>query len=317
MRKPYIILILLLLASCGPRKSAKSVSVSIACPEEDAEPAVDQDSLSKAYKYVYFGKIGFMERSFREDTLVFPPIEGLVHRSAYAICPTDTCVAEYAVLALRCPPIQPLLNWVADTVRAFVQECPIGNGLSNYNNRELGIPTKHLKSAREICDYYIGQLNHAYDNWHCTRDGDHDVINEQAGLLLADCWNNGNLYTFHRMDWYDWMSCGNNTRESWWTVSATTGKLLTLKDLVMPGKKDKLAELMMAHLTNGRGEIYAEQYPDAFKNNHEVLSLANGCALISEGLVIYFYPYILSIGADGQYDAVIPYSELEGILNSI
>ena len=78
-----------------------------------------------------------------------------------------------------------------------------------------------------------------------------------------------------------------------------------------------MAELMMAHLTNGRGEIYAEQYPDAFKNNHEVLSLANGCALISEGLVIYFYPYILSIGADGQYDAVIPYSELEGILNSI
>ena len=316
MRKLYIILILLLLASCGPRKAAKTVIVNIACPEEDAEPEpeleVIQDSLSKAYKYVYFGKIGFMERSFQEDTLVFPPIEGLVHRSAYAMCPTDTCVAEYAVLALRCPPIQPLLNWVADTVRAFVNECPIGNGLSEYYGRKVTIPTKHLKSDKEICDYYIGQLNHVYDNWHCNGEGDHDVINEQAGLLLADCWSSGNLYTFHRMDWYDWLSCGNNIRESWWTVNAKTGKLLTLKDFVLPGKNDSLATLMMAHLANYGGELYVDQYPS--RNNLEVLSLADGCALLPEGLIIYFYPYILSYGADGEYKAVIPYAELEGIL---
>lgn len=311
MRKLYIILILLL-ASCGPKKSAKSVSIDIACPEE--ELAVEHDSLSTAYKYVFFGKLGFMERTFQEDTLVFPPIEGLVHRSAYAMCPTDTCMAEYVVLALRCPAIQPLLNWVADTVGVFVNECPIGNGLSKYNGREVTIPVRHFKSDKEICDYYIGQLNHVYDNWRCTGEGDHGVINEQAGLLLADCWNNGTLYTFHRMDWYDWLSGGNNTRESWWTVNAKTGKLLTLKDFVMPGKIDSLATLMMAHLANDKGEFYAAQYPDALRNNLEVLSWANGCALTSEGLVIYFYPYNLGSGADGQYNAVIPYAKLGGIL---
>ena len=312
MRKLFFILILLLFASCGPRKTAKSLSENIAYLEE--EEAVVQDSVSTAYKYIFFGKLGFMERSFQEDTLVFPPIEGLVHRSAYAMCPKDTCFAEYAVLALRCPPIQPLLNWVADTVSAFVHECPIGNGLSIYNNGELSIPAKHLKSDREICDYYIGQLNHVYDNWHCTGEGDHDVINEQAGLLLADCWNNGNLYTFHRMDWYDWLSCGNNTRESWWTVNAKTGKLLTLDDMVRQEKKDSLSNLMMAQLVNGRGELYAEQYAEASRNKLEVLSRADGSALISDGLVIYFYPYKLSFGADGQYKAVIPYTQLEGIL---
>ena len=312
MRKLFFILILLLFASCGPRKTAKSLSENIAYREE--EEAVVQDSVSTAYKYIFFGKLGFMERSFQEDTLVFPPIEGLVHRSAYAMCPKDTCFAEYAVLALRCPPIQPLLNWVADTVSAFVHECPIGNGLSIYNNGELSIPAKHLKSDREICDYYIGQLNHVYDNWHCTGEGDHDVINEQAGLLLADCWNNGNLYTFHRMDWYDWLSCGNNTRESWWTVNAKTGKLLSLDDMVRQEKKDSLSTLMMAQLVKGRGELYAEQYAEASRNKLEVLSRADGSALTSEGLVIYFYPYNLSFGSDGQYKAVIPYTELEGIL---
>lgn len=314
MRKLYTILTLLLLASCGPRKAAKSSIAELAYPEVEAESVIDQVSLSKAYKYVYFGKLGFMERTFQEDTLVFPPIEGLVHRSAYAMCPKDTCFAEYAVLALRCPPIQPLLNWVADTVSAFVHECPIGNGLSIYNNVELSIPAKHLRSDKEICDYYIGQLNHVYDNWHCTGEGDHDVINEQAGLLLADCWNNGNLYTFHRMDWYDWLSCGNNTRESWWTVNAKTGKVLTLDDMVRQEKKDSLSNLMMAQLVNGRGELYAEQYAEASRNKLEVLSRADGSALTSEGLVIYFYPYNLSFGSDGQYKAVIPYTELEGIL---
>ena len=312
MKKLYIILILLLLASCSPRKAAKSAIVNIACPVE--EPSVDQDSLSKAYKYIFFGKLGHLERTFQEDTLVFPPIEDLVHRSAYAMCPKDTCVAEYAVLALRCPPIQPLLNWVADTVGAFVHECPIGNGLSIYNDREFSIPVKHLKSDREICDYYIGQLNHVYDTWHCTGKGDHGVINEQAGLLLADCWNNGTLYTFHRMDWYDWLSSGNNTRESWWTVNARTGKLLSLNDMVPPGKRESLSTLMMAHLVNDKGERYAEQYPDAARDNLEVLSWANGSALTSEGLAIFFYPYNLGSGADGEYVAVIPYTELDGIL---
>ena len=314
MRKLYIILTLLLLASCGPRKAAKSSIAELAYPEVEAESVIDQVSLSKAYKYVYFGKLGFMERTFQEDTLVFPPIEGLVHRSAYAMCPKDTCFAEYAVLALRCPPIQPLLNWVADTVRAFANDCPIGHGLSIYNNRDVSIPIRHLKSDEEICDYYIDQLNHVYDNWHCSGEGDHGVINEQAGLLLADCWNSGNLYTFHRMDWYDWLSSGNNTRESWWTVNAKTGKLLTLKDFVLPGKKDSLATLMMAHLANDKGDLYLEQYPDASLNNLDVLSWANGCALTSEGFVIYFYPYNLGSGADGEFVAEIPYAELEGIL---
>lgn len=230
------------------------------------------------------------------------------------MCPKDTCFAEYAVLALRCPPIETLLNWVADTVNTFAHECPIGNGLLTYNEKELDIPKMHFKSAEAICDYYIEHLRHAYDNWHCTGEGDHDSLNEQAGLLLTDCWNVGSFYTFYRIDWYDWMSCGNNARESWWTVDATTGKLLGLKDIVRPEKVDSLSMLMMARLENGKGEYIVQQYPYEPSEYTGVLERANGCALIPEGLVIYFYPYNLGCGADGEYEAVIPYDELKGIL---
>ena len=71
---------------------------------------------------------------------------------------------------------------------------------------------------------------------------------------------------------------------------------------------------MMAHLVNDKGERYAEQYPDAARDNLEVLSWANGSALTSEGFVIFFYPYNLGSGADGEYVAMIPHAELGGIL---
>ena len=54
----------------------------------------------------------------------------------------------------------------------------------------------------------------------------------------------------------------------------------------------------MAHLVNDKGERYAEQYPDAARDNLEVLSWANGSALTSEGLVLFFYPYNLGSGSD-------------------
>lgn len=306
MRRLSFIFFLLLVICCAPKKKTDMVKPELVYPE--------YGFFATDFKYVCFGELGYWDRSFMEDTLLFPPMEGLVHGAAYAMCPADTCFAEYAVLALRCPPIQPLLDWVADTVNTFVHECPIGNGLQTYIEKQLDIPIKHLKSDKEICDYYIGQLQHAYDGWHCTGEGDHNSLNEQAGLLLADCWHTGNLYTFYRIDWYDWLSCGNNNRESWWTIDATSGKLLSLSDFILPERMDTLATLMMSRLINGKDEFILDQYPYNPEEYASVLQRANGCALIAEGLIFYFYPYNLGCGADGEYEAVIPYEELDGIL---
>ena len=295
-----------LLISCGPRTKNTRGDADLIYPSLGL--------FETNFKYLYFGKIGYRDRSFQEDTLVYPPFEGLVHQSAYVICPIDTCFAERAVLALRCPPIQTLLDWVADTVYSFTHECPIGNGLLTYNEKEIDIPKKHFKSAEAICDYYIGKLRHVYDEWHCTGEGDHDSINEQAGLLLAECWNTSYLHTFYRIDWYDWLSAGNNARESWWTVNATTGNLMTLDDFVRPEMKDSLSTLMMPRIINGNGESLIRENTFYTANDKGVLFLADGCALIPEGLVIFFYPYNLGSGAEGEYEAVIPYDKLDGIL---
>ena len=306
MKRLSVVSLVILLICCGPRKNTTTVEAKVALLEIVHSNA--------GYEAIHFGRIGSRDRYFKEDTLSFPPVPGLVHRSVYAKCSKDTCFAEYAVLALRCPPIQPLLNWLTDSVNTFIQECPIGNGLLTYQDKQLNIKKKYLKSDKAICDYYMNQLQHAYDGWKCTGEGDPDSMNEQAGLLIVDYWSTGDLYTFYRIDWYDWMSCGNNTRESFWTVDATSGKLLGLEDLVLPEKIDTLAALMMPRLVNANDEYIIQQYPYKPEEYTTVLQRADGCALIPEGLVIYFYPYNLGSGADGQYEAIIPYVELNGIL---
>ena len=306
MRRFFPLLIILLLVHCGPKRTASTSVVDVIYPADGL--------FATNYKYLFFGKIGYRDRTFQEDTLVYPPIEGLIHKSAFVMCPTDTCVAERTVLALHCPPVEPLLRWMADTVCAFVDQCPIGGGLLKYNEKSIDVPKKYCNSAEAICDYYIDRLQHSYDGWHCTGEGDSDIINEQAGLLLADSWSVANLCTFYRLDWYDWMSSGNNVRESWWTVDATTGRLLTIDDMVLPEMKDSLASLMMPRLVNGKDNFITQQYHFKQDEYPDILQQANGCALIPEGLVLFFYPYTIGFGSDGQYEAVIPYDELEGIL---
>lgn len=302
-------LFFIILSCAGPqRKAASAVEENLIYPENGF--------FATDFKYIDFGQIGYRDRCFQEDTLQYPPVPGLVHQSVYAMCPTDTCVAEYATLALRCPPIEPLLKWVSDTVSTFIDiDCPVGNGWSIYTEESRKIPTKYFASAEEICEYYMGQLRHIYDDWKCVnKEYDHDLPNEQAGLLLYDYWNSGNLYTFYRIDWYDALSCGNNSRESFWTVDTTTGKTLKLADLVRPDKFDDLSALMMPRLINGKGEYLVNLYDFYTLESKDVLERANGCALIKEGLVIYFYPYNLGCGADGQFEVVIPYEALDGIL---
>ncbi len=302
-------------SSPSPSNGSQVQQHTIAPVKEDlVYPAIGM--IATDFKYVYFGRIGYFDRSFKEDTLVFPPIPGLVHRIAYAMCPTDTCFSEYVALALRCPPIKPLLNWLSDTVRTYIDWFPIGHRLDLATGKQLDIPKKHLKSDKAICDYYIDQLQHVYDGWQCTGgdDHDHDVLNYQAGLLISDCWNSRNLYTFYLAEWNDLMGNGYNNRESFLTIDALTGASLSISDFILPDKFDSLATLMMPRLINDKKEYYIRQADIKPEHYREILDKANGCALIAEGLIIYYYAYNIGFGCDGQYCAVIPYEELHGIL---
>lgn len=268
----------------------------------------------QSYDYIHFGMIGHDVHSFKEDTLVFPPISGLAHHSAYAMCEADTCFAEYSVLALRCPKNGKLYQWLSDRVHEYICNCAFGNARSTYDDTyQIDIKKKYFNSAEKICQYYISELEKIYSDWHCRGEGDPGMFNEQEGLLITDCWHSGDLYTFYESHWYDWLSAGNNCTESFLTVDSRSGKKLELHDIVAPDQYDRLSSLMMPRLKNGNDELLINQGTYTAEDK-DVLSGANGCGFIEEGLIIYFFPYNLGSGAEGAHEAIIPYDELQDII---
>jgi hypothetical protein len=174
-----------------------------------------------------------------------------------------------------------------------------------------------VTSAADICNQYITRIKQTFDRQRCGETTDHGIPNEQFGFMLTDCWRTEEFCTFYEATWYDWMSCGDNTRESYYSVNRATGKVASISDFVSEQDIPKLAELLLKYLKNYSGQLWTHPgFEWVATQPIELLRQMNGCALIREGLIIYYYPYEIGCGADGQFNATIPYQELYGILYS-
>ncbi len=228
-----------------------------------------------------------------EMDVPMPSIEGLYSNSTMWRCHKDTCSATRHLVAVRCPDNAKLLQWLNATLaeRLNVAQC--------HDERD----------AKGLCDYYIDYIksNPAYS---CTGEGAAPL--EQNAVLVADAWNNGRYYTFVVSTWYDMMSNGAPYRTDYFTVDATTGKVLALDDIVDQGKSTLMGKLLWKYLRNG-DSMYAHVSVDkpTIKNGCEILRKMDSCALTQDGLLIHYAPYTIGSGADGEFYALIPYKEIK------
>lgn len=231
------------------------------------------------YKYVKFGMIDPFKIAEPTNTIDIPPIPGLELCTNYYVCPIDSCRATWHVLAYRCPDQPKLQEWMA------------------------------IKAE----DYYNAGAEYSLTN--CLHSMHEPTMNEQWGMLLVDCWCCGDYYMFYVNSWYDMYSCGNNDRESYITIDATTGKELTLSSFIPSESYGALGKLMLKYLSYEDGELYTNHFRDkTIPKGEKLLTELSGCAFIREGFVLFFDPYVLDCGAAGALFAVIPYKKLSSIL---
>ena len=259
------------------------------------------------FGYVYFGMVPPRYREPGADIHSLPPIPGLKYRSYSNFCQKDTCDATRVVLAVRCPEDSVLLQWASGRIAEYVER-----SITHDKVRKA-----QAASSADICNQYIRQIRKKFDQFQCAGESDHDVPNEQFGYLLTDCWKTERYCTFYESTWYDWMSCGDNTTESYYSVDVKTGQAATITDFVQEKDLPRLAKLMMKYLKNFKGELwYHPDFEWVPTDPLELLKSMNGCALIREGLIIYYHPYEIGCGADGQFNAIIPYKNIQQILNN-
>ena len=257
---------------------------------------------------IYFGMRGVFDRRPGVDASTIPPIPGLKYSSCYVLCPQDTCYARRVVIAVRCPQERVLLDWASQRAAWYEVVCcddPTGNTAPEN--------VIAVESAGDICRQYIRRIEESLRR-ECPGDDLHCGPNEQSGYLLTDCWQIGEYCTFYEATWYDELSNGDNTTQAYYSVDRKTGRVATLEDFVPQSQWPELAAMLFKYLKNSLGVLWVDENPDrAASDPMEVLEDRRGCALIREGLVIYYFPYSIGGGYEGEIMAVIPHKELKRI----
>ena len=264
-------------------------------------PLVKRTTISFATtnnKYRFFGMIGDNYLTFKEDTLNIPPIPGLVHKTGLN---AQKCgrsyIYDYQILALRCPPRASLLKWMTRRLQSYF----LIKAIPKRENK--------FQSVKEICSFFINRFNE-YGNWYSDTTIENPYFyHQKEGLLIADCWASGDYYTFYEISWSNVNNLGH---EAYKTVNQQTGEELFLNDFVDSVNYEKLSRLMLSRLVDEYGAYYIDNH--SYENTVSFLECLSGCALIEEGFVLFFYPYIVGCGAEGEFEAIIPYEELRSIL---
>ena len=286
-RLTIISLAILLLAPVRPCFGQEASDVSADYDGAWNTPTIRHSNANSGYT-----AFGFMDASD------IPPIPGLKYRSCTI---PDNSDGLRAILALRCPPLPGLLQWMSGRVRTW----------SLFDREKLpAMPV--FESSAQIRAFFIGQAGRIFRGMP-----DLDTLSKPRwGLLIADCWKTGRLYTFYENSWYfNGASMPVRPWDCYFTVDAETGTQLTLKDFIAEEHWDRLARIQMKYLRTRWDEPFTEEHwldPNLGLTPRKILDGIAGCALIREGLILYYYQF--TTFPDMPLRAVIPYDEIEDIL---
>ena len=228
-----------------------------------------------------------------------PNITGMVYRTGLG-----------RHIGLRCPNERTSLEWTSDRLRRFADWCK--NGPSDTIPERTPLYRK-ARSYQDICEHYISEV--VSSDFIRTEPCDTSSFIEQFAILLVDIYRGDRFITMQEYTWYDCNSCGDNTALSWFTIERKTGRQLSLCDIIDESKLQDFAYIMIRHLTDvGNSPWFDYARELRYCDLVDYLKDCDGIAIVPEGVVVYYHPYKIGCGAEGQYNSLIPYDELEGML---
>lgn len=98
-------------------------------------------------------------------------------------------------------------------------------------------------------------------------------------------------------------SSGDPTKADYVTINKSSGNVLSVNDVRKKYDEDALENLISAaykQAVEDKGSNYTANY-----SGSDLLAKADGVAIINEGLLFYYYPYKIGVGAEGQYCLIL------------
>lgn len=101
-------------------------------------------------------------------------------------------------------------------------------------------------------------------------------------------------------------SCGCPSWADYITVNKKTGHRLTSGDLVEKYGLAQVSDNLREAYVKAKGERNVEL--DVYNlTGHELIDGADGCAIVSDGVMFYYRPYSVGCGAEGMYNLILDF----------
>lgn len=100
---------------------------------------------------------------------------------------------------------------------------------------------------------------------------------------------------------------GSNGCPSWadyLTVNKKTGQRLTVADLVEKYGYARVCKDLRAAFVKAKHERNADLEVGNY-SGQELIDLADGCAVVNEGVMVYYRPYVVGCGAEGEFNLIL------------
>ena len=99
-------------------------------------------------------------------------------------------------------------------------------------------------------------------------------------------------------------SCGCPSWADYITVNKQTGHRLTTGDVVKQYGYAKVSMCLRKAYVKAKQERNADLEVYNY-SGQELIELAGGCALVNEGVMIYYRPYVVGCGAEGEFNLIL------------
>ncbi len=172
-----------------------------------------------------------------------------------------------------------------------------------FRLREANVP----QNAREILQFG-SQVFDLYTQQKRARkpESAYEQIPEGRWCLVAHkVYDKGDQATYMVVVSYDINgSNGCPSQALYWTLDKKTGRLLQSKDIIAKYDEEDLKnQLWDAYIEACKERGYDEDMIMLEPEN--LLTEVSGCAIINEGILFYYLPYIVGSGAEGEYFLVL------------
>lgn len=98
-------------------------------------------------------------------------------------------------------------------------------------------------------------------------------------------------------------SCGCPSSADYYTINKQSGHILNLTESIPLSERADVANMIRHEYEK---EATAKGFTPSNHTGDELIEKADGIAILNEGMIIYFHPYNIGCGAEGQYNLILP-----------